>query len=59
MSRNTIESQKAQRDKGDGSLFKNGKLQWVVATMAKNFTAATKSEAKSKLDHWQMLVYLQ
>ena len=53
---NTIESPKKRRDKGDGSLFKNGNNKWVGRYNGKEFTAATKSEAKSKLEHYKMLV---
>ena len=53
---NTIESPKKRRDKGDGSLFKNSNNKWVGRFNGKEFTASTKSEAKSKLENYKMLV---
>lgn len=52
----TIEPPKKRRDKGDGSLFKKSNNKWVGRYNGKEFTAATKSEAKSKLENYKMLV---
>lgn len=49
-------TKKKRRCKGDGALFKNSRGTWTSRYKGKEFTASTKSEAKSKMDQYKVLV---
>lgn len=47
---------KPRRSRGDGSLFQNSKGKWVARYQGKEFTGDVKSEVKSKMDKYKILV---
>lgn len=50
------EKTNTRRSKGDGTIFKNKKGKWVARYQGKEFTGDVKSEVKSRMDKYKLLV---